>query len=166
MKAPLKCWSASMFDAVRRLWLGVTLIAATSAFLLLSDWKHRRAGDSAIQRVAVLQFSSLAALEDGVNGMLDQLRENGYANGPKIVIDRFNAENDLATANSMAREITSGKYGYVFSISTNCLQAVANATRWRPRSGSIGTTRSTTRNTWWESAAWRPSRRSWNSRAA
>ena len=36
--------------AVRRLWLGVTLIVAASGFLLLSDWKQRAAGPSAMPR--------------------------------------------------------------------------------------------------------------------
>jgi putative ABC transport system substrate-binding protein len=42
---------------------------------------------------------------------------------------RFNAENDLPTANSMARELTGGRFDYVFTVSTNCLQTVAKANR-------------------------------------
>jgi putative ABC transport system substrate-binding protein len=114
-----------MFEVVKRLWLGVVLIAATSAFLLLSD----TARVSAIPRVAVLQFSSMEALDDGARGLLDYLREHGYDGTHRAVIERFNAENDVATGMAIAREITSGKYQYVITISTNCLQAVANANR-------------------------------------
>ena len=35
----------------------------------------------------------------------------------------------MPTANSIAREVTAGRYGYVFTVSTNCLQAVANCNR-------------------------------------
>jgi putative tryptophan/tyrosine transport system substrate-binding protein len=114
-----------MFEVARRLWLGVVLIAGTSAFLLLSDTQRA----SAIPRVAVLQFSSMQALDDGARGLMEYLNEQGYDGTHRAAIERFNAENDVATGNAMAKEITSGKYPYVISISTNCLQAVANANR-------------------------------------
>jgi putative ABC transport system substrate-binding protein len=116
-----------MSELVKRLWLGITLIAASSAFLLLSD-TGQRAGN-AVPRAAILQFSSMQALEDGMNGLVDYLKEHGYDGTNKVIIDRFNAENDVATSNAIAKEITSGKYQFVISISTNCLQAVANANR-------------------------------------
>jgi putative ABC transport system substrate-binding protein len=114
-----------MSEIVRRLWLGVVLILATSAFLLLSD--TNRVSDS--PRVAVLQFSSMQALDDGARGLFDYLKEHGYDGTHHAIIERFNAENDVATSNAMAKEITSGKYQFAISISTNCLQAVANANR-------------------------------------
>jgi putative ABC transport system substrate-binding protein len=111
---------------LRRLWLGLTLILATSAFLLISDARNRN-GVSTIPKVAVFQFNSVKLLDDGVRGLIDRLKENGYEPGRNIVIDKYNAENDMATANSIARQITSGEYGYVVTVSTNCLQAVAGA---------------------------------------
>lgn len=114
-----------MSELVRRLWLGVVLIVATSAFLLLSDTTRV----SEIPHVAVLQFSSMQALDDGARGLFEYLKEHGYDGTHHAVIERFNAENDVATSNAMAKEITSGKYQFAISISTNCLQAVANANR-------------------------------------
>ncbi len=114
--------------AVRRLWLGVALIVLTGGFLLLSDVQQRSA-PAGIARVAILQFNSVSLLDDGVRGTVDRLRENGFEAGRNVIYERFNAENDMATANSMAKEITSGKYGYVITVSTNCLQVVANANR-------------------------------------
>jgi putative tryptophan/tyrosine transport system substrate-binding protein len=113
----------------RRLWLGLTLITATSAFLLMSDMQQRSAGPSAIPKIAVFTFSSLKALDDGVRGTIDRLAENGFVHGKTAFVQVFNAENDMATANSIAKQITSGEYGYVVSVSTNCLQAVAGANR-------------------------------------
>src|SRR5690348_18477749 len=107
-----------MSELVKRLWLGVTLIAATSAFLLLSDTADRA---SAVPHVAVLQFSSLQALDDGARGPFHYLKEHGYHGTLKAVIDRFNAENDLATSSPMAMEITSGKHQVALPISPNCL---------------------------------------------
>jgi len=109
---------------VKRLWLGVTLIAAASAFLLLSDSKQRTGG---LPRIAIFQFDSVKLLDDGVQGLLDELKERGFEQGRQVIYERFNAQDDMPTANSIAKEITSGKYDYVFTVSTNCLQAVANA---------------------------------------
>jgi ABC-type uncharacterized transport system substrate-binding protein len=118
-----------MSNVLRRLWLGLTLIIATSAFLLLSDMKQRAAGPSRIPKIAVFTFSSLKALDDGVRGFKDRMKEIGYVDGQTAIIQMFNAENDVATANSIAKQITTGEYPYVVSVSTNCLQAVANANR-------------------------------------
>lgn len=118
-----------MSNVLKRMWLGLSLILATSGFLLMSDMKQRAAGPSAIPKIAVFTFSSLKVLDDGIRGLTERLIENGYVNGKTAIIQVFNAENDMATANSIARQITTGEYGYVISISTNCLQAVAGANR-------------------------------------
>lgn len=118
-----------MSNVLRRMWLGLTLIIATSAFLLLSDMKQRAAGPSKIPKVALFTFSSLKALDDGVRGFKDRMKELGYVDGQTAIIQSFNAENDVATGNSIAKQITTGEYPYVVSVSTNCLQAVANANR-------------------------------------
>ncbi len=114
---------------MRRLFFGFALIAACAAILLFSD---RKQAASAVPRAAVFQFSSQKILDDGVRGMLDALRDRGYVEGRTIHLERFNSENDMPTANSIARELTTGRFGYVFTVSTNCLQAVAKANREGP----------------------------------
>jgi putative ABC transport system substrate-binding protein len=116
-------------SSLRRLGPGIALIAGCCLFLLYADWSRRSAGPAPIPRVAVMQYSSTAILDEGVRGLLAYLHEQGYREGRNIVIDRYNAENDMPTAASMAKELTAGRYGYVFTVSTNCLQAVANANR-------------------------------------
>ncbi len=114
---------------MKRLWLGLALIAASSAILLLSDVDRGKSGPGQMPRVAVLQHASQALLEEGVHGMLDGLAASGFVAGKNIIIDRFNAENDVATANAIARQITSGGYDLAMTSSTRSLQAVANANR-------------------------------------
>src|SRR6185369_15405679 len=97
-------------------------------FLLMSDMKQRSQAQT-MPRIAIFTFNSVKLLEDGIRGLNERLVENGYVNGKTAIIETFNAENDMATANSIAKQITSGQYGYVISISTNCLQATAAANR-------------------------------------
>lgn len=116
------------WQSVQRLGLGVILIAVSAAVLLFSD-RQRNKPAAHFPRVAVFQFNSQAILEDGVRGLLDALRDHGYENGRTILLQRFNAEDDLPTATSIARELTGGRFDYVFTVSTNCLQAVSKANR-------------------------------------
>lgn len=111
---------------MRRCISGFALILLCCAILLLSD---RKQAVSAVPRVAIFQFSSQKILDDGVRGMVDELRSRGYIDGSTMRVERFNAENDMPTANSIARELTAGRFAYVFTVSTNCLQAVAKANR-------------------------------------
>ena len=113
---------------VRRLGLGLSIIALASLALLLSDWKHSssRAG---MPRVAVFQYSSTPALDLGVRGLIDSLHQHGWVDGRTMEVRFFNAEGDVGTLNAIAQEMISGKYTHVITISTPCLQAVAKANR-------------------------------------
>ena len=61
--------------------------------------------------------------------MLDGLREGGFVDGESIVIQRYNAENDMPTLNAIAKEVTNGQFDLVLTASTPALQAVANANK-------------------------------------
>ena len=116
--------------ALRRLALGVALIIAASAVLLVADL-DRRAGrdESAVHRVAILQHVSSTLLDDGVRGMIDALAERGYRHGDRIEIQRFNAHGDMATGIAIARQVTNGDYDLILTASTPSMQAVANNNR-------------------------------------
>jgi len=118
-----------MLYAVKRLWLGLLLITLASTILLVTDLGHRGGSASAVLRVAVLQHASSVVLDDGVRGTLDGLAERGYRDGDRLKIDRFNAQGDMPTGISIARQITTGTYDLVITSSTPSMQAVANNNR-------------------------------------
>jgi putative tryptophan/tyrosine transport system substrate-binding protein len=113
---------------IRHLWLGALLIAATSSILLITDLNQRRTSGH-LPRVAVLQHASQATLDEGVRGIIDGLAEHGFVDGKTMQLQRFNAENDIGTANAIAREITSGGFDLVVTSSTLSMQSVANANK-------------------------------------
>jgi ABC-type uncharacterized transport system substrate-binding protein len=113
---------------IRHLWLGAILIAATSSILLITDLNQRRTSGH-VPRVAVLQHASQATLDEGVRGIIDGLAEHGFVDGKTMQLQRFNAENDIGTANAIAREITSGGFDLVVTSSTLSMQSVANANK-------------------------------------
>jgi ABC-type uncharacterized transport system substrate-binding protein len=114
-------------NGVRRLSLGMILIAAASSVLLLSDWNQRQSGPRAMPRVAIFQHASQSALDEGIEGMIASLAAHGFRDGETMSLQRFNAENDLPTANAIARQLTSGEYDLVLTSSTLSMQTVANA---------------------------------------
>ncbi|MGD0222695.1 MAG: ABC transporter substrate-binding protein [Terriglobia bacterium] len=120
-----------MLSAIRRLALGIILIIAASAILLVSDWSQRehKSGPAAekSRRVAIFQFASRPVLDDNVAGMIDAMAKNGFVDGRTISIQRFNAENDFLTANTIAKAIVGGHFDLVLTSSTPCLQTMANA---------------------------------------
>ena len=118
----------SIFRDLRHLILGFVLIIAAGSILLVSDWSQRRAGGP-LKRVALLQHASQASLDEAVGGYLDALVDRGFVNGKTISIQRFNAQNDIATANAIARQIVDGGYDLILTASTASLQTVANANR-------------------------------------
>lgn len=118
-----------MFPTLRRLFLGVILILVASAVLLLSDLNRRTHGRSGTPRIGVLQHASTLLLDEGVRGMVDSLAENGFVDGKTVIIQKYNAEGDIALANSIAKEMVNAHFDLLLTASTLSLQTVANANR-------------------------------------
>jgi len=120
-----------MLETFKRLALGLILILLASATLLYTDVGSREArkDTGGPIRVALVGHASVRALEDGANGAIEALAARGYADRDRIQLSRFCAENDIATANTIAREVTSGSYDFILSMSTISLQTVAGANK-------------------------------------
>ena len=133
---------------VKRLGLGLILIAGTSSVLLYSDLDSRnrdagkRADVARPLRVALVQQASITPLDDGRTGVLAALEARGYVDGARISLRRYNAEGDMSVANAIAKEVTSADYDLIITISTASLQTVANANRFAkpPRRHVFGIT--------------------------
>jgi ABC-type uncharacterized transport system substrate-binding protein len=138
----------SFVSTLRSLGLGLLLIILAAGVLLYSDLgsRHRLrpAATTAVGpfRVAVIQHASLPALDDGVRGVLEGLRSRGYADGGRLTVRQYNAQADMSTANAIAKDVTSGDYDLIVTVSTASLQTVANANRFAtpPRKHVFGVT--------------------------
>ena len=122
-----------MAYALKRLALGLLLIAAASAILLLADRSERspalRPGPNKVQRIAILQHANTPVLDEGIRGLLDGLASRGFRDGDRVTIEQFNAQGDLPTGVAIARQLTAGGYDLVITSSTPSMQAVANNNR-------------------------------------
>ena len=98
---------------------GVLTILAASTVLLLADLdgrveEQRRAGaDSRRPHIAIVQHATIDPLDEGVRGVLAALEERGFVEGETIEIDAFNAQGDVASSNTIAKEVTAKNYDVI-----------------------------------------------------
>lgn len=123
-----------MVRFLRRLLLGIFLIIAAAAVLLLSDLGSRVQTATAPKsgrtlRVALLQHASQTILDEGRAGMIEGLKEKGWEQGRNLELKIYNAEGDNAVSQTIAKEMAGGGYDLLMTISTVSLQAVANANK-------------------------------------
>ena len=123
-----------MVHSLRRLLLGIFLIMAAAAVLLLSDLGSRVKTTSApksgrTMRVALLQHASQTILDQGRTGMIAGLKEKGWEQGKNLELKLYNAEGDNAVSQTIAKEMAGGGYDLLMTISTVSLQSVANANK-------------------------------------
>jgi len=97
-----------MWFTIKRLSLGTLLIVSAAATLLISDWGHRRNAAKRLRHIAIVQIASVHAIDDSVRGIVDTLKVAGFVDGRNIVIRRFNAEADMPTANTIAKQVSLG----------------------------------------------------------
>jgi ABC-type uncharacterized transport system substrate-binding protein len=117
-------------DAIRKLWPSFAIIVAIGAILILTDTKSKSSAEVEIQKkVAVFKFSSRQNLDDTEKGFIDGLAQQQFIDGQRVAITRYNSENDLPTAHTIATEIVSRGYDIVLTASTPALQVVANANK-------------------------------------
>lgn len=129
-----------MLANLQRLLLGLLLIAGASALLLMSDLGSRvqsaasrrpAAPDPATRtaRIAVLQHASQLVLDQGRAGMFEGLAERGWVKDENLEVKYYNAEGDMPVAQAIAKEMVSGGYDLLLTVSTVSMQAVANANK-------------------------------------
>ena len=115
---------------MRKFLLGCVIVLAAAATLLFSDLGRRRSAEARkVFRVAIFQNSSRVILDQSSAGVLAGLQEGGFTPGQNLEVTRFNPEGDTADRAAIAQTIVNGGFDMVVTVSTVCLQAMANANR-------------------------------------
>ncbi len=129
----------AMRTFLKNTWLGLALIAACAAILLASDWSRMVKPASDLSVISVFQFSPRDLLNESVQGCLDRLAARGFREGRQIAVRRYDADADLATANSIAAAIADSDSRMVITFSTPALQVMAAANKNRQLPHLFGT---------------------------
>jgi ABC-type uncharacterized transport system substrate-binding protein len=118
-----------VLNALRRVALGLAVLAAASAVLLLSDLQHReRAATSALSKkhkwkIYFVQYNDVIDVKDAESGVLDGLRESGLEDGRDFEVKILNAQGDMATVSALIDTAVTGAADLLITFSTPTLQA-------------------------------------------
>ena len=118
-----------MLNVIRRIALGIGVVAAASAILLLSDLQHReRAARKALTKkrtwkIYFVQYNDVIDVKDAEKGVFDGLRESGLENGRDFEVKILNAQGDMATVSALIDAATTGGADMLITFSTPTLQA-------------------------------------------
>jgi len=119
----------NFIGAVKGTWRGILLLILISAILQFSDLQNQHAKVNDFKTIAIFKFSSRPLLDNTEKGFIDGLAARGFVDGKTIRLTRYCAENDLPTANTIAKEIINKKFDIVLTASTPALQVMANANK-------------------------------------
>ena len=118
-----------MLTSLRRIALGIAVVAAASGILLLSDLQHReRAARRALTakrtwKIYFVQYNDVIDVKDAERGVLDGLRESGLENGRDFEVKILNAQGDMATVSALIDAAVTGGADMLITFSTPTLQA-------------------------------------------
>jgi len=114
-----------VWRVLKRLALGIVLIALASAILLASDTGRRRTATAVGKRwnVNLLEFVRVLDVEEAEAGMQAGLRESGLVEGRHYELRIRNAQGDIPTLSTMVDAALSSGADLLLTLSTPTLQA-------------------------------------------
>jgi ABC-type uncharacterized transport system substrate-binding protein len=118
-----------MLNAFRRVALGLIVVIAASAILLLSDLQHRRPAGSVrksathLWKIYFVQLADVSDVEDAARGVMAGLLESGLVQGRDFEVTTLNAHGDMATVSALIDAALTGGADMIITFSTPTLQA-------------------------------------------
>ena len=101
-------------------------VVVLSLVLGLTSWGQAEQNKIVI---GISQIVEHPALDADRQGFTDTLKENGYVEGDNVTYDVRSAQGNMATANSIAKELVGKEVDLIYSIATPTSQACVNATK-------------------------------------
>lgn len=105
----------------------VVLMLGTAILAGCSSTKETVAKDKI--KIGISQIVEFAALDNNRKGFLKALEDNGYVDGGNIEIEYQNAQGDLTTSQTIAKQFASQNKDLIFAIATPSAQGAYNATK-------------------------------------
>ena len=125
-----------MINALRRVALGIAVVLAASATLLLSDLQHReapRAGAAKHKwKIFFVQFNDVIDVHEAEAGVMTGFRESRLREGTDFEIKTLNAQGDMATVSALIDAAITGGADMLVTFSTPTLQAALRRARTVP----------------------------------
>jgi len=117
-----------VWSILKRLTLGLGLIALLSSILLVSDLAHRRTSSGANAGVgarkfkaAIVYYAQSVSNDECVNGLIDGLKATGLEEGKNLEIVRADAQGEMINIPAILQNYDSSDVDLILTISTPCL---------------------------------------------
>ena len=117
-----------VLNAFRRIALGLAVVAAASAILLLSDLQHRERGSHARAashrwKLYFVQYNDVIDVKEAQAGVMEGLAESGLQDGRDYEVEILNAQGDMATVSALIDAAITAHADMLITFSTPTLQA-------------------------------------------
>ena len=117
-----------VWSILKRLTLGLGLIALLSSILLVSDLAHRRTASGASGgtgarkfKAAIVYYAQSVSTDECVNGLLDGLKASGLEEGKNLEIVQADAQAEMINIPAILQNYDSSDVDLIMTISTPCL---------------------------------------------
>jgi len=126
-----------MVLVIRRVSLGLILIAVTSGALLISDLGNRKGhsanrGSNKKWNISLVEYNNAAEVEETEHGVRAGLKESGLVEGRDYDITVLNAQGDMATVTSLVDAAITNGADMLIALSSPTLQAAVKRSQGRP----------------------------------
>ncbi len=128
-----------MMERIRKLALGLTLIALASVVLVLTDRSKAReeaAGDTSnavhMPLISVITYNQTPNFEESYAGFLKEMRTLGYEDGKTCRMVLHDAQLDIGVLNTIVAAVASEKPDVVVPFTTPALQCAVRTIKERP----------------------------------
>lgn len=130
----------SLWAALKRLALGLGLIAVLSMILLLTDLGHRKTASAASStastgktfKAAIMYFTRDVGTDLCVQGLIDGLKASGFEEGKNLQIRRADAQGEMMNIPAIAQNYDSSDVDLIMTITTPCLAGACNTVKHKP----------------------------------
>src|SRR5258708_28537199 len=119
---------------MKRLTMGIALIALLSSILLVSDLAHRRTASAANAgapgarkfKAAIVYYAQSVSNDECVNGLIDGLKASGLEEGKNLEIVRADAQGEMINIPAILQNYDNSDVDLIMTISTPCLAGACN----------------------------------------
>ena len=128
-----------VWSILKRLTLGLGLIALLSSILLVSDLAHRRtasannAGAGARKfKAVIVYFARDVGTDMCIQGLIDGLKASGFEEGKNLEVRRADAQGEMINIPAILQNYDSSDVDLIMTITTPCLAGACNKVKHKP----------------------------------
>jgi putative tryptophan/tyrosine transport system substrate-binding protein len=141
----MRFYETAVWTSLKRLALGLGLIALFSSILLLTDLGHRKTASAASAKVraeagptrrtvkaAIVYFARAVGTDQCIQGLIDGLKASGFDEGKNLEIRRADAQGEMINIPAILQNYDSSDVDLIMTITTPCLAGACSKVKHKP----------------------------------